>query len=406
MTIARLLLADLVAPVDQAPIPHGFVAIDGRGRISAVGRQADLPADRWGLPETRYPDSVILPGLINLHTHLEFTHLPPSCGPLHGWILDLIRITRVWTPEHRLSSAITGARACLVAGITCIADLSPTGASLHAATAVGLRGIFYQEAFGLDDGHNALTRLHAHLAGLAPLTSPERRLGLAPHSPYTVSFDLWAGLVELAKREGLPLSTHLAESPAEIAWFAGQPSDIPEFHANLGLPAYQPPQGHPITLLAEHGLLTPDLLAAHCVHAGPAERRLLRDHQVVAVTCPRSNVCLQVGNAPVDAWEQEGLRWGVGTDSAASASDLHLRQDLQSPVLQALPFNADDWLRRLTLESARHLGWADEIGSLSPGKAADLIVVRPPIGTVPSVATALSPTARVLAAYVGGIDRL
>jgi 5-methylthioadenosine/S-adenosylhomocysteine deaminase len=373
----RLITARRILPVDQAPIAAGFVAIGADGRLTAVGRQSDLPADHWGLTGEDYPDGTVIPGLINLHTHLEYSHVPSSPGPLHAWILRLIGATRDWTMADRLASATTGIRQSLAAGVTCVADTSPTGASLLAARQTGLRGVFYQEAFGLDDGATAEARLISRLDELAAHAGPHQRLGISPHAPYTISLPLWQRLIRLAAERDLPLSTHLAESPAEIAWYQGEPSDVQGFHAALQLPPYQPPVGHPVRVLHEAGLLTEGMLAAHCVHVGPDERRLLRAAGVVAVHCPLSNAGLGCGEADVGAWEADGLRWGLGTDSPASSGNLDPRAECRQPATAALGWDEARWLHKLTLEAARHLGWADAIGSLSPGKWADLVVLSP-----------------------------
>ncbi|MBC7542478.1 MAG: amidohydrolase family protein [Candidatus Sericytochromatia bacterium] len=376
----HLITAGLICPVDQDPIPGGFLTIDAAGRIAAVGRQADLPGDRWGLTAEDHPDGILVPGLINLHTHLEYTHVPTSGGPLHAWILRLIGATRDWTLAQRLASAEAGVLASLAAGVTCVADTTPTGASLIAANRLGLRGVFYQESFGLDDGAAAVQRVSERLDRLAEHTGDRQRLGISPHAPYTVSVAHWARLNALAEARDLRLSTHLAESPAELAWFAGESSPIPDYHAALGLPPYVPPHGHPIRILHAAGLLRPGMLAAHCVHTGPAERVLLRDAGVIAVHCPRSNAGLGCGTGDVTQWEHAGLSWGIGTDSAASSGSLDLRGECTQPTMARLSWPAARLLRQVTLEAARHLGWEDAIGSLTPGKWADLTVLVPPAG--------------------------
>jgi 5-methylthioadenosine/S-adenosylhomocysteine deaminase len=379
----RLITARRILPVDRPPIARGFVAIGADGRITAVGAQADLPAERWGLIADDYPDGTVIPGLINLHTHLEYSHIPPGPGPLHAWILRLIERTRDWTGTDRLTSALTGIRHSVASGVTCVADTSPSGASLMAARQVGLRGVFYQEAFGLDDGEAAIQRLTDRLDDLATGTGPHQRLGISPHAPYTISLPLWRKLLRLAGERQLPLSTHLAESPAEIAWYAGLPSDVPAYHAALRLPGYQPPAGHPVSVLANEGLLTDGLLAAHCVHVGPVERQWLHRSGVIAVHCPLSNAGLACGTAGVAAWEAEGLLWGMGTDSPASSGNLDLWKECRQPSVSGLGWDEARWLRKLTLEAAAHLGMADAIGSLTPGKWADLAVLQPPGGSPP-----------------------
>lgn len=378
--IVHLITARRVLPVDRAPIEQGFVAVGADGRIAAVGRQADLPADRWDLAVDSYPAGTVIPGLINLHTHLEYAAVPAGPGPLHPWILRLMGRTRDWTMADRIASARRGIRTSVAAGVTCVADTSPSGASLIAARQIGLRGIFYQEAFGLDAGDAAIARLTTRLDELAAARGPHQHLGISPHAPYTVSLPLWQRLVALAEARQLPLSCHLAESPAEIAWYAGRPSDVPAYHAALNLPGYQPPAGHPVDVLAEAGLLRPGLLAAHCVQTGPAERLRLREAGVVAVHCPLSNTGLGCGAADVAAWEREGLRWGLGTDSPASSGNLDLWRECRQPTMQALGWDEPRLLRHLTLEAAGHLGLAGDIGSLTPGKAADLVVLQPPDG--------------------------
>lgn len=364
-----VLAADWVIPVDAPPIENGAVAIED-GRIAAVGPEGELgPADE------RFEDAVVLPGLVNAHSHLEYA-VYAGFGdglPFDRWILVHIeRKQRIGWDEF-VAIARAGAAECLASGITTVGDASFSGAAAVACAELGLRAIVYLEVFGRTT-EQLETRYPRNRARIEEHLSDRVQLGVSPHAPYTCSPDLYAACLEL----GLPVATHLAESAPETEWLRhGRGAWEPL--ADLLPP---PPGETGIRHLAAHGLLGSRVVAAHCVTVDDEEIALLARHDVAVAHCPRSNAVLGCGIAPVRALLDAGLRVGLGTDSPASTPSFDMFEELRTAVYAARAREArpgalgpTEALELATLGSARALGLDAEIGSLTAGKRADLTVL-------------------------------
>ena len=364
----RILSADWVVPVEGPPIRDGAVAIDG-GRIAAVG-----PAVEVGEGE-RHRDAVILPGFVNSHSHLEYAVYNGFGDGLSfaPWILiHMERKARIGG-EEMTAIARAGAYECLRSGITTVGDCSFSGAAVTACAELGLRAIVYLEVFGRDasilDGRFREQRERAE-----PHLSERIRLGVSPHAPYTCSPELYAACLEL----GLPVATHLNESADELAWLATGNGPWESFADML-----PPPLGESgIRALARRGLLTPQVVAAHCVKVEEDEIALLAEADAAAVHCPRSNALLGCGVAPLAELRGAGLRVGLGTDSPASTPSFDMFDEMRTALYAARArderpdaLSTADVLELATLGSARALGLADEVGSLVPGKQADVTIL-------------------------------
>ena len=364
----RVLSADWVVPVDQPPIRDGAVAIEG-GHIAAVGTAAELGEGE------RFPDSVILPGFVNAHTHLEYATYAGFGDGLSfaPWILIHIeRKQRIGLPEMEAIARL-GAAECLRSGVTTVGDCSFSGAAATACEELGLRAIVYLEVFGTD-AEPLTGRFAENRERVEGSLSDRVRLGISPHAPYTCSPDLYAACLEL----GLPLATHLNESADELQWLISGTGPWEPLAGDL-----PPPLGESgIRALARRGLLGPSLVAAHCVHADAEEIALLAEHDVAVAHCPRSNALLGCGIAPLGAMRDAGIRVCIATDSPASTPSFDMFDELRAAVASARArerrpdaLSACEALELATLGGARALGLEAETGSLTPGKQADLTVL-------------------------------
>src|SRR4029453_14921032 len=248
----RVLSADWVPPVEGAPIEHGAVAIDD-GRITAVGS-----ADELGRG-THYADAVIVPGFVNAHSHLEYAvygGFGDGLGDFAEWIaLHIQRKARIgW--EGFVDVARFGASQCPAPGRTTVGDCSYSGATAVACSDLGLRATVYLEVFGADAelGLEHFGELKQRIDGFL---SERVRPGVSPHAPYSVSLDLYRACAEL----GLPVATHISESPAEILYLTRGEGPWGAYGDLL--------VSHPGTtgtrLLAEHDLLGEEVCARHRV---------------------------------------------------------------------------------------------------------------------------------------------
>ena len=398
-----VLSADWVLPVTGAPIENGAIAFED-GRITAVGTATELGAGE------RFEEAVILPGFVNAHSHLEYAAYAGFGDGLSfaPWIgLHVARKRRLDASDME-ALARAGAAECLRAGITTVGDCSFSGAAVTACAELGLRAIVYLEVFGEDAG--ALTRFAELRDRVADSFSDRVRLGISPHAPYTVMLDLYVACAEL----GLPVATHLSESEAELEYLLtgrGPWEALAEYLV--------PPLGRSaIGALAEAGVLGPSMIAAHCVHVTGEEIGLLASTGVAVAHCPRSNAMLGCGVAPLAALREAGVRMCIATDSPASTPSFDMFDELRAAVMAARSrerrpdaLTTADALELATLGGAHALGLADEIGSLEPGKQADLTVVslvgssflpwEDPVGAVVLGGSA----DRVLATLVAGEER-
>jgi 5-methylthioadenosine/S-adenosylhomocysteine deaminase len=400
----RVVSADWLIPVEGDPVADGAVAIADDGTIADVGSSSRLGAGE------RFEGCAIVPGFVNCHSHLEYA-VYAGFGdgrPFPTWIgLHVERKAKLDLDDMR-AIAVDGAYECLRSGITTVGDCSFVGAAADAAALAGLRAIVYLEAFGLDA--SALERFHELHERVAPLASDLLTLGVSPHAPYTCTLGLYKACAGL----GLPLATHLAESVAEREFLVAGAGDWSSF-AHMLVP---PPGTTGIRMLAAAGLLSPRLMAAHCVPVDAEEIELLERHGVGVAHCPRSNGLLGCGIAPVAELRTAGVTVGIATDSPASAPSFDMFDELRTAIVAARArerrpdaLSAVDALELATIGGARVLGLAHEIGSLIPGKQADLAVVSleegllwPVEDPVASVVLGGSPE-RVAATLVAGEDR-
>jgi 5-methylthioadenosine/S-adenosylhomocysteine deaminase len=353
--------------VDGPPIKDGAIVVDGE-RIAAVGSAAELGEG------ARYEQAAIIPGFVNAHSHLEYAVYAGfgeglDFGP---WIAIHVERKARLAREEMLAIARLGAAQCLASGITTLGDASFSGVSAEACRDAGLRAIVYVEGFGrrstLGD------RFRERRAGVEPYLDERVRLGVSPHAPYTTTLDSYQLSVELQ----LPIATHLAESQAEQEWLrTGKGAWEPL--AELLVP---PPGTTGIRLLAEHGLLVSRMIAAHCTVVDAEEVELLAEHDVAVAHCPRSNAVLGCGIAPLRELRAAGLRVGLGTDSPASTPSFDMFEELRTAIYvarareaRADALSAREALELATLGSARALGLDGHVGSLTPGKQADVAVV-------------------------------
>jgi cytosine/adenosine deaminase-related metal-dependent hydrolase len=228
--------------------------------------------------------------------------------------------------------------------------------------------------------------------GSSPMThGPAVDVGVSPHAPYSVSARLYREVARFARREGLKLATHVAESREELDLLTRGKSPIPGAYraANLWTgQRWKPPMQRPIQYVAGTCALGPDTLAVHAVQVNGDDITALTASGAAVAHCPRSNRHLNCGIAPVAEMIAAGVTVGLGTDSLASNDSLDMFAEMRaaltasraraetSPGALSAPLTAEAVVRMATLEGARALGWDHLVGSLEPGKRADLIVAR------------------------------
>jgi len=378
----QILAARWVVPIDGPVIDDGEVVIED-GIIQTVRPRTAPASDVRDIG-----NAVILPGLINAHTHLEYTAQRGFLEdvPFFPWIRALTAAKARLDREDWLASARLGALESLAAGMTTIGDNTDAGVTAQIASETGMRGVIYQEFFGIDPREDAiviLENLSNKLAALKQYESDRVQIAISPHAPYTVRPELFTALHNHPELQHYRTSIHLAESPAEAALIKSGMGPFGEMLERRGIPwaAYG---GTPTEYLNALGAVRKGALLVHCVHQTEDDISLVEKSGASIVHCPKSNGKLGAGIAPLGRWlEREGLNIALGTDSAVSNNTLDLFEEMRFALLTARAVStsveavlARDVLRMATIGGARALGVDTAAGSLTPGKRADITVVN------------------------------
>ena len=371
--IDTLLSASWVIPVDasaQALTDHS-IAIH-RGRILAVLPQRQARARYRADRESSLTGQVLIPGLVNTHTHAAMTLFRGLADnlPLEEWLKE-----RIWPAEQRwLNDALVrdGTRlACaemLRGGITCFNDMyffpdetARVVSECGMRATIGLVVVDFPTVWARDaDEYLAkATEVHDRICD-----HPLIRTAFAPHAPYSVPDAALARLGALAEELDIPIHIHLHETAGEVA----------DSVRELG--------ERPMARLDRLGLLTHRLIAVHMLHLEDAEMARFAECAAHVVHCPESNLKLANGFCPVQRLREAGINVALGTDGAASNNDLDLLGEMRTAALltnavagNAAALSAAGALEMATLAGARALGLEQEFGSLSPGKSADVVAI-------------------------------
>jgi 5-methylthioadenosine/S-adenosylhomocysteine deaminase len=370
-----LLIANgIVVTMDtnERVIPRGSVAIAGT-EIVGVGEAAAIAASFTAKDTIDATGRVVMPGLINTHTHAPmvlFRGLADDLA-LMDWLQKYI-----FPAEAKTVTAAfvrTGTQLAVLemirSGTTAYADMYYFEEEIARATKeAGLRGVLGQTVieFPVPDAKTpalALARAEAFIKQYVkdPLIVP----AVAPHSMYTLDATSLVIAKDLALKYGVPLLIHLAETEDEIRMAQGR---------------YQ---RRPVAFLDGIGFWGPHIIAAHGVWITPEEITLLQKNRVAVSHNPESNMKLASGTAPVLEYLKAGVALGLGTDGAASNNDLDMFEAMRQAAFlhkhmtrDPSALSAKTALNMATIGGARVLGLQQRIGSLEVGKAADVIVVR------------------------------
>lgn len=378
-----ILRARVVWPISSPPIENGAVEISGR-RIKAVGRSGDLGASRRD--EVDLGNVVLMPGLINAHCHLDYTHMAgqfPSPKLFTDW-LKLITSTKAdWTASEYKDSWLSGARMLLSTGTTTVADIEAVPQLLPAVwDATPLRVISLLEMIGITKRRLPEAVLQEALDKIASLKHERCSAGLSPHAPYSTVIQLLKRSAAAARRKGWLLCTHVAESQTEFAMFSLGRGDMFEWLRRSGREMSDCGRCSPVQHLEHCGMLHSNLLAIHANYLARGDAALLGKRNVSVVHCPRSHAYFHHDAFPLKRLLRAGVNVCLGTDSLATVVKRR-REEIRLDMLVEMRLLADRhrWLRpktilgMATVNSARVLGRADVIGELRPGALADLIAV-------------------------------
>jgi cytosine/adenosine deaminase-related metal-dependent hydrolase len=409
----KIITASYLYNPGSPPVEDGAVAICD-GLITAVGRLADIRND-YPWPIEDYPGSVLMPGMVNAHTHLELTHFPSwkirkgvDYAPRGyvDWIVQLVKICRALSRDELLHSLHEGVRISLAAGTTTVGDILTNFSLLPDYMKMPVSGRVYLEAIG-HDPVKCGARKGEIASAISSFSGDFLLPGISPHTPHTLSEKFMKEIHAMAAAAGLPSMIHVAESSDEVDFFFDSTGRIAEeIYTMSGWEEYLPPPRRisPIAYLDSLGVLDSATTCVHTVHVNPLDVGILRDRGVSIVICPRSNDRLVVGSPPLMLFRASRLPLAIGTDSLASNDSLSLWDEIRflyarNPRI----FTPDELLSIATIGGAKALHLEGRAGTLDVGKRGDIQVLSSSgVMTQDKLPDQLLETATVYAVYLAG----
>jgi 5-methylthioadenosine/S-adenosylhomocysteine deaminase len=370
----QILLPRWIIPVEPARVTlveHALVIEESR--IAALLPMTEARIRYPTAAEVSLPEHVLIPGLVNLHCHAAMVLMRGLSDdtPLMTWLND-----HIWPAEAKHVDAefvhdgtLLAMAEMLSAGITTVNDMywypssggrAALRAGMRAALSINIIEFPSRYAANVDEYFAKGLAARSEFAG-----EPLLGFTLGPHAPYTISDATFRRVVTLAEELDVPIHTHLHETQAEIE------GSLKEHRVR------------PLERLANLGVVSPRLISVHSVHMDASEIDYCARNGVHVAHCPTSNLKLASGIAPIAAMQKAGINVGIGTDGAASNNRLDMMAETRLATLLAkctagdpTVMAAHEAIAAATINGARALGWADRIGSLLPGKDADLTAVR------------------------------
>ncbi len=366
----RTFTARWVFPVSGPPLPHGTVTVRG-DCIESI----DPPGTRT--PDEDFGNAAIIPGLVNAHTHLDLSGargLIPPTDPEHftDWLRGVIAYRRTRLSEEVHADTRAGLEECLWHGVTLLGDISADGGSWDTLAGSPIRAVVFREMIGLSEERAEAARRAGWEWYANRPTAEQTRGGISPHAPYSAR----ESLLRCGATPGMRTTIHLAESPAEMELIMSRSGPFVEFLSSVG--AWDP-SGliQSVGAVITHNRTAGRFLFAHCNYLPIDDARYFHNDMSI-VYCPRTHAAFGHPPHPFREFLARGVRVCLGTDSLASNPDLDILAEARFVREQYPDFPGAAILRMVTLSGAEALGWADDAGSLEPGKSADLVVVPLP----------------------------
>lgn len=373
------LKARYLFPVSAPPLENGVLTLRG-GKLVSVGRATGEACETEDLGNV-----AILPGLVNAHTHLELSDSPqPLGGPgmsFPDWIRQVIEFRRGRTADPR-AAIRQGLQESLRAGTTTIGDIVQAGWPADDFEQCSLGATAFLEAIGLASDRVGAKLAEARQHVTAGQGARSWRPGLSPHAPYSVRPELFAALVSLAAETRSPIAFHLAESREELQLLALGDGPFRELFESLGVwdSAAIPRGTRPLDYLRQLADSRVRSLVIHGNYLDDEEIALaaMARKTMSVVYCPRTHAYFGHPRHPLPRLLAAGANVAVGTDSRASNPDLSVFDELRFVARQFPELPLATVLELGTLRGAEALGLLDSVGSLSPGKSANLAIIRLP----------------------------
>ncbi|MDH4099678.1 MAG: amidohydrolase family protein [Nitrospirota bacterium] len=364
----KLLRARTLLPVTSPPIDNGALVINGP-LIETVGRFEDIRRSYPGLSVDDLGDVMLMPGLVNAHTHLELTELRdaiPEGLDFVSWLMELVRKKRKLSVGDLVASARRGAGQCVTGGVTAVGDIATSDEVVKAVLQGPLAGVVFREVIGDDEPPM-----------LPSSISSAMKAGLSPHSTYTVPSASFSRIAKLAD----PLAIHAAESPEEVAFLKDGSGPIADkIYSMARWPLPKPSGLSPIAFLESTGILAAKPLLIHGVQVNEDDVRIIARHGLSVAHCPASNRRLGVGRFPFELYRRQGVNVALGTDSAIGTKRLDMFEEMREVKrLHGSAISCEETVRMATINGAIALGI--DAGALEAGKRADITALSMDVAT-------------------------
>jgi cytosine/adenosine deaminase-related metal-dependent hydrolase len=380
-----LFKADWVLSAASPPTAEGAVLVEGP-TIREVGRAPKLVAS--GADEVfDLAGHLLLPGLVNAHTHLELSFLRGRLRPgepFHRWVEALVG-ELLEAEEAIFAEAVrAGVAEALANGITAVGDISRSGLSYPLIAEAGLKATVFVEVLGFHPllEKDALKGASATLDKLSGSLSADRLLGLTPHAPYSTSANLYREAAAFARHQGLALSLHVSETPEEELFVREARGPLREMLERFGLwhDSFSVPGCSPVAYLERLGALE-GATAIHCNTVDDEDIERLRSAGARVVLCPGSNDWFgRPARHPLLRLLKAGVGCSLGTDSLASNHRLDMLTEMGLCAAAHPELSPEAVLHLATVGAAEAIGLSGRLGSIEKGKAADLVALRLPPG--------------------------
>ncbi len=379
MTCELILKADYILPMIIPPIKNGLIYVKN-GIIVQCDEASKIPCIDKNMVELK--NVCLLPGFVNTHTHLELTNLKDKIsykGSFVRWIRDIIEVKKTWNEKNYIDSLKSSIKQLITSGTTTVVDITTRGLSPQILLDSNLRCRIYKEIIGFKSEliSQTIAGLNEYLSKLH--TTNLIDFGLALHAPYSVHPQLFIKVANLAKTYSLPVSIHIAESKEELELLMKGSGEFVSLLKELGIwdKDWIKPKLTPIKYLNSLGILNSNMIGVHLNYLTDEEIEILKEKRVGVVHCPKSHKFFQREDFPIQKLIDKGIIIALGTDSLASNDSLCMLEEMKE-LKRRYNLAPDVILKLATLNGAKVLGLDDKIGSLQPGKKADIIGIKLP----------------------------
>jgi cytosine/adenosine deaminase-related metal-dependent hydrolase len=354
-----------------------------------------------------------MPGLVNAHCHLDYTHMAGQIPPpklFSDWLKVMVSTKAEWSLSDYRSSWKEGAQMLLRTGTTTVGDIEAVPELLPAIwEETPLRVLSFLEMIGITRRREPAAILQEALDKIASLGERGLRVGLSPHAPYSTLPELLRRTVSATRRPRRLICIHVAESALEDAMFTRAEGAMFEWLQRSGREMSDCGIHSPVTYLEQQGLLGSNVIAVHANYLRKGDTTLLARHKVSVVHCPRSYRYFQHEGFPLKRLMNAGVNICLGTDSLVTVLKrkhetigLDMFAEMRTLATREPSVSSRTILRMATIHGARALGLTPQIGELSPGAMADLIALPCEGRHADPYHQVMQHSGRVLASMIGG----